>query len=284
MQRHVVDFAWPRHLSPPRATSRHLAPSPGIADHLQPLPASLLFGVTFNVSSYMSWMVDADTSSLFSWHKRLLGYLQFRKAALDLRNFGAERPKKRWLLKTPMYLGMLKDIATHYPDALIIQTHRSPTEFLGSVASVHAKMWGAASDHIDLHGIGAQQAALAKQAISRGMDTRAEWHTTGDGLRVVDVHLSELKRNPLSVVAMVYRELDMELTTEAKMAMQRWLGSQQVRHGGHKFTLGDFGLSKKQVMEDPMFKRYCDVFNIEGCSRDAARSQNLQPAPTAVEA
>ena len=213
-------------------------------------------------------MLNTDARHAFAWHKRLLQYLQLRKEAADLRVFGAQKKKKRWLLKTPMYLGMLEDIAIHYPDALVIQTHRSPTEFLGSVASVHAKMWGAASDHIDLHGIGKQQAVLAKNMINHGMKTRAEWDATGLGLKVVDVHLSELKKDPMNVVAMVYNELGMEFSVEAEVAMRKWLGTRQVRHGGHKFTLEDFGLTEQQVLDDPVFKRYCNEYGVEGCARN----------------
>ena len=72
-----------------------------------------------------------------------------------------------------MYLGMLDALAAEYPDALIVQTHRAPVDFLGSVSSVHAKMWGAATDHIDLPAIGVDQMALASRVIERGMQVQS---------------------------------------------------------------------------------------------------------------
>ena len=55
----------------------------------------------------------------------------------------------------------------------------------------------------------------------------------------------------------------MELTHAAREAMERWLRQQQVRYGGHKPRLEDYGLSDAGVMKDPVFQRYCERYGVE---------------------
>ena len=82
---------------------------------------------------------------------------------------------------------------------------------------------------------------------------------------MLDVHLSDLKRDPLGEVRRLYRELGIELTAEAEQSMRSWLDKKRVRHGGHNFSLRQFNLSEAQVMANPVFKRYCREYHIEGC-------------------
>ena len=106
--------------------------------------------------------------------------------------------------------------------------------------------------------------ALASRALLSGMETRSRWE--GGGPPVADVQLSELKRDPMGVVARLYRQFGIELTGEVDAAMRRWLARKHVRHGGHKFALGDFGLSAGAMAAEPVFRRYCEEYAIQGCA------------------
>ena len=55
------------------------------------------------------------------------------------------------------------------------------------------------------------------------------------------------------------------LTDAARGAMQKWLDAKQVRHGGHRVALADFGLSEEGVQADPVFRRYCKEYSVPGC-------------------
>ena len=218
--------------------------------------ASMQFGVTFNASAYNTWVMGRqDHTHLMRWHRRLLQYLQREEqlAADDAAAKGGEQPSPRrtWLLKTPQYQGMLDDVLRAYPDAKIIQTHRPPGETLASYASVQARMWGVSSNAIDLHRIGAYVSGIASQTLARGMASRERDEQLDRS--VVDVQLTDLKKDPMGTVSRLYSALGMELTAEAQAAMEAWLEKKQVFHGAHKPRLADFGLSKESVMTDPTF-------------------------------
>ena len=80
---------------------------------------------------------------------------------------------------------------------------------------------------------------------------------------MIDVHLTELKRDPVGVAARVYAEMGLELSEEGRWAMREWLGEGEVTHGRHVFSLADFGLTAERVMEDPVFQDYCEEYGIQ---------------------
>ena len=239
--------------------------------------SSILFWAAYNVSSYAAWVLQRpDHAHAMRWHRKLLQFLQ-RRARLDVERHVRERnlraqdavappPPPRWVLKTPWYLAILDDLVAEYPDALVVHTHRAPAAAIASGASVHAKTYGAASDHIDLRALGADQAAYYEEYVRRGLASRRRWKRDGGGRhRAADVQLAELKRDPIGAVRRVYADLGLALSDDAERAMRRWLETRQVRHGGHRWSLGDFGLSADEVHARPVFREYCEEFGVEGC-------------------
>ena len=233
--------------------------------------AADLFEATFNVSSYTAWLLAKPSHAhAFRWHRRVLQLLQRREQ--HERAPGAAEPPapRRWVLKTPWHLAVLDDLLREYPDALVIHTHRAPASVVGSSASVHAKMYGAGSDAVDLRAIGREQLEMLEEMVRRGMVSRARWEreeggALGLGARVADVHLDELKAAPLATVARVYETLGLTLTDGARRDMETWLGGRQVRHGGDAFALADFGLSREQIGASAVFRRYCELYQVRGC-------------------
>merc|ERR1711871_28584 len=149
---------------------------------------SLLFEATMNVSQYTDWMLSQSSHEhALEWHAKHLKFLQHQRP-MD---------RRRWLLKTPWYLGLLDQLVDRYPDALFIQTHRRPDKALASSASIHARTYGAASDHIDLHAIGHLQYSIYQELMSRALAARRSWAADPDRrVRVLDVHLTDLKNDP----------------------------------------------------------------------------------------
>ena len=237
--------------------------------------ASLLFPATADVSGYTQWLLaQQEHGQTMRWHKALLEHLQGERAREE---GGGGQPPPRWVLKTPWYTGVLDDLARTYPDMTVVQTHRDPTQAVGSSASVHAKTFGAGSDDIDLRRIGRQQSAMFGELLRRTAASRARWKAQQQQqIRVVDVHLSELKRDPMAAVEALYTQLGMELTPVVRGAMEAWLARKQVRYGGHNWSLSDFGLDARAMVKDsPVFRNYCDTFELvgPGCGERVERAQ-----------
>lgn len=238
--------------------------------------SSQLFEATANVSSYVTWLLAKPSHAhVMRWHKRLLRHLQ-RDERLHGRGTGDKHgarasEARQWVLKTPWYLPLLDELPAPYPDALVIHTHRAPAAVVASSASVHAKTFGAGSDHINLEAIGAQQLRMTEDVLSRGLEVRRRWKAAGaeSTPRVADVQLEALKADALGTVAQIYAQLGLELTAEARASMEAWLREKEVRHGGHKAQLETFGLSAKAIMKGShVFRQYCEDYGVAHCDRD----------------
>ena len=162
-----------------------------------------------------------------------------------------------------MHLGILDDLRREYPDLAVVFTHRDPAEAIGSSASVHARTYGVVTDELDLRRIGKQQQQLAEHLLGRA-ETSREGLVAG-GVPIADVRLADLKADPIAAVETVYRQIGLDFTTEARRAMETWLVTRQVRHGGHRFALGDFGLDAEALVQSSgVLGRYCERHSLDG--------------------
>src|ERR1041384_4084420 len=79
------------------------------------------FDAMYYVPSYRAWFFRQDLRPAYEYHRRFLQHLQVRQAA------------RRWVLKAPTHMFALPSLLSVYPDALFVQTHRTPVEALASV-------------------------------------------------------------------------------------------------------------------------------------------------------
>ena len=257
------------------------------------------FAATYNVPSYMKWLLHLDNHRRsMRWHRRSLGTLQ------------GPRDGRRWVFKSPYYLALLDDIRSVYPDAVVIQTHRDPSEVLASSASVHAKTYGVVSDDLDLKQIGQQQVENYRTLISRATATRAAWKrqeetdrnsnsnsnndntieeaasptasttatATHSPWTVLDVHLADLQKDPVGTAAALAKIIFDEgafstadeaavVEAEATAAFTRWAANNgRGKHGRHTHSQATFGID---VAGDPAFAEYAKMFNVRAARREA---------------
>ena len=80
--------------------------------------------------------------------------------------------------------------------------------------------------------------------------------------RVIDVHYSELMRNPIAEMKKLYAALGDEFTAEAEAGMQAWIDDNpQDKFGRHEYKLAPFGLSPEGLR--PRFERYLSRYDVE---------------------
>lgn len=209
---------------------------------------SARFHTTYWVPSYEAWLERQDMRPAYAYHRRFLQHLQWRW------------PGDRWVLKSPAHLFTLPALFDVYPDALIVQTHRDPTKVLGSVASLSAMLQGAFSDEIDLSAIGRQ----VRDRWAAGLDHMRHARSTAgcDDGRFLDVHYSELTRDPMAVVRRIYTHFGFCLTPQAEARMRRFLAENpQNRHGVHRYSLSQFGLEREATTS--RYEAYRAQFGVE---------------------
>ena len=111
----------------------------------------------------------------YAFEKPFLQYLQ------------SARRGEHWILKTPGHLMWLDALLEVFPDALLVQTHRNPTQVLASVSSLMSAMRSSVSDAVDPRAVGREQLDAWTWGMERTMAVRDRLPAG----RVVDVHYED---------------------------------------------------------------------------------------------
>lgn len=190
---------------------------------------SFQFSTSYYVPSYQTWLDQQDLTDAYRCHYGFLQQLQWRC------------PGERWVLKAPSHLPGLAALATVYPDACVVMTHREPMEVVASVASLHAVLRRTFSDAVDPYSVGPEVSGLLAGDIERGMRARDSGCLPAG--QFIDVHYEELVGDPLAAVAKIYAGFDLPLSGDTVNRMQRYLArNSQKRYGTHEYSLKEFGL------------------------------------------
>ena len=230
---------------------------------------SVMFQAALQIPSYWRWLASLPSHRhAIRWQHRTLEYLQHRDTTQQQAQGSKPSSPRQWVLKAPWFMWMFDEIVAEYPDARIVWTHRAPPSTIASLASLYTKHLGTFSDDINLHRIGQNELRIGEEWLYRGMTFRDEWHQEDPSSlnRIVDIHLSDLKANPISVMEVLYPKLlGRELSSVARQRMQAFLDARKFRHGHHKANLTDFGLTRDIVMDRPIFRDYCARYNVTNC-------------------
>jgi hypothetical protein len=150
-----------------------------------------------------------------------------------------------------MHMHGLRWLLAAYPDARIVMTHRDPCESAGSFASMLFYLRSVFSSDVDAHSIGKEVLDLLSGYSAMAESARKEASSRqNDPVTFVDVYYRDLVRAPLEVAEHVYEMLGIRLDLEVREQMRRYVATRvQHRHGGHRYTLEQFGLSRAIVEE-----------------------------------
>jgi hypothetical protein len=134
-----------------------------------------------------------------------------------------------------------------YPDALVIQTHRSPRTAMASMCSLAAHATAGWSEVFTGAVIGRDQLELWGRGLDRFHAERAKH----DPAQFFDVDYDDFVRDPLGRVEAAYAHFGLPFSDAARTAMVRL--QEESRSGAgrpaHSYTLSDFGLSAEQIDE-----------------------------------
>jgi hypothetical protein len=190
---------------------------------------SFQFQTMYDVPSYESWLEQQDLRPSYHWHRFFLQHLQWRA------------PAERWVLKAPAHLFGLDALFDAYPDAGIVLTHRAPLEVAASLASLTTVLRGTFSDAVDPLAVGGEMSRRWCGALQGALAKRDAGRVPAGS--VVDVLYPDLMRDPIGVVARIYRAFSLDLTPAAEARMRAFLAANpKDKSGRHRYTLEEFGL------------------------------------------
>jgi hypothetical protein len=213
------------------------------------------FDAMYYVPSYRAWFFQQDLRPAYEYHRRFLQHLQFRRAA------------HRWILKAPTHMSAMPELLSVYPDALFVQTHRTPVDSMASVSSLVTILRSAFSDAVDPF-------TACREAINYWSETVGKFSHERDRLannRICDVQYDEISRNPVAAVGRIYDHFAWSLSREAEQRMRALVKSHAQRQpGNHRYHLSQFGSSAEEVLS--AFAPYCQRFGLAKPDEEALRS------------
>lgn len=164
----------------------------------------------------------------------------------------------------PFHLKELEALVETYPDAVFIQTHRDPVEFMGSWNSIVERIREFSTEPMPPHETGPEQLAF----MSGMLNDATRFRTSRPALdgRWVDVRYADLVDDPMAVVNNIYARFGWSLEPAAADGMRQWLTRQEEQRRQeprHEYRLEDYGLTPETVNE--AFAPYRDFVAARGC-------------------
>jgi len=216
------------------------------------------FDAMYYVPSYRAWFFRQDLRSAYDYHRRFLQHLQYRRTA------------RRWILKAPTHMFAMPTLLSIYPDALFVQTHRTPVDAMASVSSLVTILRRAFSDAVDPFVVSREAIDYWTETMDRFLRERDRFPNN----RICDIQYDEIRREPIGAVRRIYEHFGWTLSREAEQRMRLLLASQAERQSAnHRYDLSQFGFSAEEVLSK--FKTYCQRFDL-GLPRSVLQNQTAR--------
>ena len=221
-----------------------------------------VFATRYRLPEYERWLEESGTREAYHVHRRTMQHYNYQRRACHPGRQG------QWIFKMPTHLMELGALLEAYPDALFIQTHREPVEFMGSWCSLVERFRSEISEPRPRKELGTEQL----KAMSRMLDRAVEFRRSHPELehRWHDVSFYDLVRDPIAVVVGIYRRFGWSMESESIEAMKAWFWKQDEQRRAeqrHRYDIADHGLTREMI--DEAFARYRDFLSDR--SRRASR-------------
>jgi hypothetical protein len=206
---------------------------------------SISYECLAHLPTYSTWLAGQDWTEAYRRHRR------------NLQLIGLPDRDRRWVLKNPSHLFALDALLAAYPDALVIQTHRSPRSVIASVCSLNQQASAGWSTVFEGDVVGRDQFDLWARGLDRFTADRAKH----DPAQFFDVRYRDLVGDPIGTMRAIYAYFGLPLTDHAEAAMTaiHANNSSGQRQPAHRYQLSDFGLTGEEVDE-----RFADYLRAQG--------------------
>ena len=223
---------------------------------------SMAFGswtliVRFRIPEFGRWLAATGLQRAYAHHRRTMQNITWQHRQRQPEHQG------QWLFKMPFHLMELETLVETYPDALFIQTHREPTQFMGSWNSFVERAHSLVYESQSRETLGAEQLAFMSGMMERAVHFR-ETHPELEH-RWMDVNYVDLIEDPFGVVRRIYQHFGWTFEQAALNAMEEWQFRQSEKRRTekrHRYAVEDYGLTPETV--NAAFKRYRDFITTRG--------------------
>ncbi len=198
--------------------------------------ADFIFELRAHIPSYSDWIAGHEADAVW--------YRYYRR---QLQMLGWKCRGNQWVCKAPRHLPGLLGLLEVFPDARIVQTHRGAESVLPSICSLCEITRSAASNTVDKAAIGTHWHRRLLEISRRSAEVR----TAADAGQFLDVQYADLTRNPIGTVQRIYEYHGYTYSDDFEERMKQWLtDNRQHKHGPHRYSLEEYGLSEEAVRHD----------------------------------
>jgi len=195
--------------------------------------ASLINAVMAHAPRYVEWMMKADMTAAYRFHRSAVQTLLWR------------RPGGRLVCKDPWHLWHLDALLAVYPTSKVILIHRDMAEVVPSLCSLSRELQRVEATPVSDEVVGRYALDLLERGVRRAEAAR---RSSPDSF--IDVEYRALVAEPIGTVREIYGQLGRPLTPAAEAAMLAWLAANPSnKHGKHRYSLEMFGLTEAEVAE-----------------------------------
>ena len=214
-----------------------------------------LFDFRANVPTYSQWLLEQDLTEAYRSYRQQLQYLSWQWSG------------SHWVLKAPAHLLALDTFLEVFPDAAIVYLHRNPVKVLPSCCSLSAIGRRRFSLEVNDLDLGEHWLNLLAEGVNRAMIVRDQWAagsltsktSSVNQNPIYEVSYSALIQDPLGMIQNIYDYFNYDFSPAMKIQLQQWIqDNPQHKHGVHRYTLDQFGLTEPQIQEK--FSPYYDRF------------------------
>ena len=203
-----------------------------------------VFIIAHYAPDYGRWLAATGSRNAYAYHRRVMQNFTWQRRQHE------PEGQRHWLFKAPFHLKELEVLLETYPDAVFIQTHREPVQFMASWNSLVERIRSFTTEPRPPHETGAEQLDFMSGMLNEAMQFRATHPALEE--RWVDVRYADLVDDPMAVVNDIYARLGWSLEPAAAHAMQEWLTLQEEerrQEPRHEYRLEDYGLTPEAVNE-----------------------------------
>ena len=200
-----------------------------------------------HVPSYSEFVANADNTPAYQYLKRQLQFLQWQKKQ---RGETAER----WLLKAPHHLHFMSTLLKVFPGIQVLATHRDPVVSIPSTASFYYNLWLTCDDDADKLTVASEVLDVFAGGTEHTLEARKNCEE-----QFFDAWFKDTVAKPFEVIQQMYDFIGMELTAEARAAMEQHRNeNKRGDRPSHEYTLEEYGYTKAAIRDK--FSAYCQRF------------------------
>ena len=225
-----------------------------------PLQMQFLYPNYMNADAFLS----LPALPAYAWYRKILQLLSYQVTS--------ERKNPRnWMLKRPMHLFYIKEIAKVFPDAKIIWTHRHPVSAVPSMCSLIKAFH---KFYYEPEGRNDSELGRKISNFTQKMLQKAPEDIKNAGLDSKHIIYNDLVNDPKAIVKDIYSAFNWPYTEEYDKLLDEYLQkNEEERHmikkkrntqgGGtlHKYEPEEFGLTSDEL-SNGVFAEYCKKFNV----------------------